>query len=158
MVSFIIQGAKGTQSFPSFPFLFGWQRSAVGLNEQAVINNKACSGWVSGCCSGGKEGKWLHTRLLVCLGFPGKHHGVNRAACLLISPAMAAQGKLLHSSFYCWSSQCCFSQGWHSLTPCPAQLCCLCTLQMDERKVWEWVTTAVCVWLENCRWIVVIPL
>lgn len=44
MVSFIIQGAKGTQSFPSFPFLFGWQRSAVGLNEQAVINNKACSG------------------------------------------------------------------------------------------------------------------
>lgn len=71
----------------------------------AAINKKARSGpaavRAAEAAAGDKEGKRLNTRLFVCLEFLGKHDSVNRAACLLISSAMAAQGKLLHSSIYC---------------------------------------------------------
>lgn len=73
------------------------------LTKKSILGEWVlCSAW--GCCFSDKEGKWLNTRLLVCLEFLCKHDGTNRAAFLLISSMMAAQGKLLYSSIYCWSN------------------------------------------------------
>lgn len=49
----------------------------------------------------GQRGEVAEHEVISLSGVSVQAGGINRAACLLISSAMAARGKLLYSSIYC---------------------------------------------------------